>query len=107
MARAYLSKQAPRAAANGANGAGTESADGDAGAARRYSAAYHHQLVVHVSGSALRGGPGRADLPIETVKRLGCDASLVTVVENERGEPLDVGRKMRTVPAEIKRALAA
>jgi hypothetical protein len=47
----------------------------------------------------------RADLPIETVKRLCCDGSLITVVEDERGRPLDVGRKHRTVTTALKRAL--
>lgn len=69
------------------------------------STADHYQVVVHVDESALRGGAGRSDLPIDTVKRLSCDGSLVNVVENERGEPLNVGRKQRTVSTAIKRAL--
>ncbi len=71
----------------------------------RSSAADHYQVVVHVDESALRGGIGRSDLPIETVKRLCCDGSLITVVEDERGTPLDVGRKQRTVSTPLKRAL--
>lgn len=89
------------------NGALAEPPKAVAARGRHYSPADHHQLVVHVSESALRGGGGRADLPIETVKRLGCDAMLVAVVENERGEPLDVGRRQRTVPLSIRRALRA
>ncbi|HLF11199.1 MAG TPA: HNH endonuclease signature motif containing protein, partial [Gammaproteobacteria bacterium] len=50
-------------------------------------------------------GVGRADLPIETVKRLACDASLIVVTEDERGAPLNVGRKQRNVPTAIRRAL--
>ena len=69
------------------------------------SSADHCQIVVHVDESALRGGAGRSDLPIDTVKRLTCDASLITVVENERGTPLDVGRKQRTVTTALRRAL--
>ena len=61
------------------------------------SVADHCQVVVHVDASSLRGGAGRSDLPIETVKRLTCDGSLITVVEDEHGTPLDVGRKQRTV----------
>ena len=60
---------------------------------------------MHVDEKSLRGGIGRADLPIDTVKRLSCDGSLVTVLEDERGTPLDVGRKQRTVPTPLKRAL--
>lgn len=67
----------------------------------------HHQVVVHVDESALRGGEGRADLPIETVRRLACDGSLITVVEDEQGSPLDVGRKHRAVPTPLRRALLA
>jgi hypothetical protein len=69
------------------------------------AAADHYQVVVHVDESALRGGAGRSDLPIETVKRLTCDGSLITLVEDDRGTPLNVGRKQRTVSTPLKRAL--
>lgn len=69
------------------------------------SVADHYQVVVHVDESALRGEAGRADLPVEVVKRLSCDGSLITIVEDERGNPLDVGRKRRTVTTALKRAL--
>jgi hypothetical protein len=36
---------------------------------------------------------------------LTCDCSLVTVIEDEDGNPLDVGRKRRTVTTALKRAL--
>jgi hypothetical protein len=52
---------------------------------------------VHVDEQSLRGGAGRSDLPIDTVKRLTCDGSLLTIVEDADGSPLDVGRKKRTV----------
>ena len=71
------------------------------------AAADRYQVVVHVDEAALRGGLGRADLPVESVKRLACDGSLVTVAEAEDGTPLDVGRKQRTVPTPMKRALWA
>ena len=67
----------------------------------------HYQVVVHVDAKSLRGGAGRADLPIDTVKRLICDCSFVTVVEDENGKPLDVGRKQRTVSTPLRRALYA
>jgi hypothetical protein len=41
----------------------------------------------------------------ETARRLACDCSVVRIVENEKGEPLDVGRKTRTIPPAIRRAL--
>ena len=65
----------------------------------------HYQVVVHVDDSALRGGLGRSDLPIDTVKRLCCDGSLIVVTEDERGAPLDVSRKQRTVSTPLRRAL--
>ncbi len=71
------------------------------------STADHHQVVVHADATALRGGVGGADLPIDTVKRLLCDCSLVTVVEDDKGNPLDVGRKQRTVSTPLRRALYA
>lgn len=93
------------------------------------------QLVVHVDVDALSGstalGPasptsgrdapsgsrpaftaapasieGAGNLSAETARRLGCDASIVTLVERE-GKPLSVGRKTRSVPPALRRALAA
>jgi len=77
------------------------------GEAAAGSTADRYQIVVHVDDKSLRGGLGRADLPVDTVKRLTCDGSVVTVTETETGAPLDIGRKQRTVPTRIKRALWA
>jgi len=77
----------------------------EGGSQEATSTADHYQVVVHVDETALRGGVGRADMPIETVKRLACDASLVVVTEDERGTPLSVGRKQRNVTTAIRRAL--
>jgi hypothetical protein len=41
----------------------------------------------------------------ETARRLTCDASVIAIVENEKGEPLSVGRKTRSIPPAIQRAL--
>ena len=71
------------------------------------SASDHCQVVIHVDEAALHGGAGRADAPLETVKRLACDASLVVVTEDDRGVPLGVGRKQRVVSTPIRRALLA
>lgn len=69
------------------------------------SGADRYQVVVHVDAAALAGGEGRSDLPIETVRRLACDASIVTVIDGPDGEPLDVGRKRRTPSSGLRRAL--
>jgi Domain of unknown function (DUF222)/HNH endonuclease len=42
----------------------------------------------------------------KTARRLCCDASLLTVLEDEQGSVLNIGRRSRIVPAAISRALA-
>ena len=64
-------------------------------------------VTIHVDQSALVNGNGRSSLPIESVKRLCCDGQAVVIGEDEKGEPLNIGRKTRTVPTAIKRALVA
>ncbi len=44
-------------------------------------------------------------LALDTVRRLGCDGTIVGIVEGADGEPLDVGRKTRSIPLPLKRAL--
>jgi hypothetical protein len=73
----------------------------------RASTADAYQVVIHIDGEALNGGEGRSDLALESVKRLSCDGSVVPMVDGADGEPLNVGRKQRTVPAALKRALWA
>ncbi len=71
------------------------------------------ELVVHIDAAVLAddGAPGRAELEDgpcicpETVRRLGCDCGVVEIVENAHGEPLSVGRKTRSIPPAIRRAL--
>ena len=41
----------------------------------------------------------------ETSRRMACDASVVKWQEDETGEPLNIGRKTRTIPPAIRRAL--
>src|SRR6185312_11881285 len=73
-----------------------------------------HQIVVHVDAETLRTGTaGQCEiedgpsLPAETVRRLGCDCSVVMLVEDSDGEPLSVGRKTRSIPPALRRALNA
>jgi hypothetical protein len=71
-----------------------------------------HQVVVHVDAEALAGA--REDgvceierggaLHPETARRLACDASVVRIIERD-GRPLSVGRKSRSVPPALRRAL--
>ncbi len=67
----------------------------------------NHLVTVHVDQSALTGEEGRAALPIEAVKRLCCDGNAVVLTENDKGEPLNIGRKSRIIPKAIERALRA
>ncbi|MFC5140686.1 hypothetical protein ACFPK1_20795 [Actinomycetospora rhizophila] len=56
-----------------------------------------------------RGGYGLLDSGMRvhpgTLRRWACDAEIVPVVLGSRSEPLDVGRKQRTAPEAVRRAL--
>jgi hypothetical protein len=71
-----------------------------------------YQLVVHVDEAAVTGGDGACALEDgpalapETARRLACDASIVDLRERS-GEALSVGRKTRTIPPAMRRALQA
>ena len=72
------------------------------------------QIVVHVDAETLRQAtPGRCELEdgpalaAQTARRLACDASVITIIEDDAGQPLDVGRRTRTIPPAIRRALRA
>jgi hypothetical protein len=75
--------------------------------------AQHYQVVLHVEPATLSadGEPGRSELEdgtrvsAETSRRISCDSSLVTVSHSADGAILDVGRKTRTIPPAIRRAL--
>ena len=70
------------------------------------------QVVVHVDVMTLRDGDGESELadgaPIdgETARRLACDSAIVPLLERA-GRPLGVGRKTRSVPPALRRALAS
>ena len=70
-----------------------------------------YQVVVHTDAAALAGDPdGHSEiedgpaLPSQTARRAACDAAVVTIAERD-GRPLTVGRKTRTVPPALRRAL--
>ena len=64
-------------------------------------------VTVHIDADALAGHTedGRG-VSAETCRRLCCDAGLTPVLEDADGKTLDVGRKTRSIPAAIRRALA-
>jgi hypothetical protein len=43
----------------------------------------HYQVTVHVDQAALTDGKGRSGLPIESVRRLACDADRIVIVEDD------------------------
>jgi hypothetical protein len=79
-----------------------------------------NQLIVHVDARTLATdapgasvtGPGAcsvADGPgiaPETARRLACDCSFVPALADGHGRTLDVGRRTRSIPPAIRRALA-
>jgi hypothetical protein len=70
------------------------------------SAGDRYQVVVHVdAGSETAWIEGWTGVPAETSRRLSCDASRVVMSHGSDGEILDVGRKTRTVPPAIRRAM--
>lgn len=83
--------------------------------ARPLSGGERTLVTIHVDAGVLAGAEEAgtctiergATLSRETLERLGCDASVVVALENARGEVLDVGRKTRSVPPAMRRALQA
>ena len=47
----------------------------------------------------------RGHVPAETSRRMSCDCSIVHWHEDAEGGPLDIGRKTRSIPPAIRRAL--
>jgi hypothetical protein len=52
--------------------------------------------------SYLEHGP---HVTAETSKRICCDSFIVPILTGKKGEPLDIGRKTRTIPPAMRRAL--
>jgi hypothetical protein len=81
------------------------------------TSAERYQVVVHVEAAALAAADGDAEasaqrcelehgvpLPRAAARRLGCDASIVRILERD-GRPLSIGRRTRTIPPALRRAL--
>jgi uncharacterized protein DUF222/HNH endonuclease len=70
------------------------------------------ELVVHVDAATLGSeeivsrceAEAGLSLAPETARRLGCDAAVVGIIERD-GVPLSVGRRTRTIPPALRRAL--
>ena len=73
-----------------------------------------HEIVVHVEAEVLADGRAgrceiehRTSIAAETARRLCCDAGIVPVVDGANGEPLSVGRRTRSIPPAVRRALSS
>ena len=72
-----------------------------------------HEIVVHVEAEVLADGGAvrceiehRTAIAAKTARRLCCDAGIVPVVDGPNGEPLSVGRRTRSIPPAVRRALS-
>jgi hypothetical protein len=85
--------------------------DGDVGLPVTGGERPHLDVLVPLETLESRTGADAASLdwsgpiPGETARRLACDASLSRVITDGASQPLDVGRRTRTVPAAIRRAV--
>jgi Domain of unknown function (DUF222)/HNH endonuclease len=81
------------------------------------STADRYQVMVHVTAvtpeavgavpdrdSHIEDGPG---VTAVTSRRIACDSSVVCIKEDEHGEPLSIGRRSRSIPPPMRRALRA
>ena len=75
--------------------------------------AERYQVMLHVDAATLdaEAEPGRSELEdgtrvsAETSRRLACDSGLVRIARAPDGSLLDVGRRTRTIPPALRRAL--
>ena len=88
------------------NAANTSARVGSGTRAERY------QVMVHCDAATLaaEGEPGRSDLDgirvsAETSRRMACDAAVVAMVHAKDASVVSVGRRTRTIPPHIRRAL--
>ncbi len=85
-------------------------------ATSRTAGSCRSNVVVHVDLETLTNGLSEssthrtvfgADLPVETIRRIACDANIIPLVLNGAGMPLDIGRSQRLASAAQRRALEA
>jgi hypothetical protein len=72
------------------------------------STADRYQVVVHVAADVSAGTPHIENGPhvsAETSRRIACDSSILRIDEDKNGEPLAIGRKSRSIPPAMRRAL--
>jgi hypothetical protein len=63
------------------------------------------EQVEQKTAGAFIENAGITAVSAETARRLCCDAAIVEVTEDSSGKVLDIGRRSRTIPAAIRRAI--
>ena len=104
-----LAERALAAGFGGEEGTGEDPAPISGTRAERY------QVMLHVDAGTLEedGEPGQSELedgthvPAGTSRRIACDAGVVTIRHGPDGQVLEAGRRRRTVPPAVRRALEA
>ena len=94
----HVEAAAHESAAQGRAGTGEGSDAGQGG---------QHRVQPCATGGTLELDHGALHVSAETSERLACDASVVVMRHDGEGRALDVGRRRRTIPPHIRRALAA
>ena len=64
-------------------------------------------LIVKALEMAMYVGAASAatDVTAETSRRIACDSTVVGIIEDNNGEPLSIGRRSRSIPPPMRRAL--
>jgi len=95
------------------NGNGNGNGNGDSDAPISGTRAERYQVMLHVDADTLNevGEPGLSELEdgtrvsAETSRRIACDSSVVRIARGPHGQVLGAGRRTRTVPPSVRRAL--
>jgi hypothetical protein len=73
-----------------------------------------YQVVVHIDAATLNDHQGGRceiehgpSISAHAARQITCDSGIVHLVENDDGEPLNIGRKTRSIPPALRRALNA
>jgi len=65
----------------------------------------YQTLINGVSDTGLLPELDGTPVDPETIRRLVCDAGIVRIITDSHSQPIDVGRRVRTVPPALRRAL--
>ena len=78
------------------------------------STADRYQVLVHVGAASAANTPAATPhldngphVSAETSRRVACDCSTTSIKEDEHGETLSIGRRSRSIPPPMRRALRA